>query len=309
MQTILGAGGAIGKELAKALQEFTDEVKLVSRNPKRVNDLDILINADLTNPENVLNAVKDSNIVYLTVGLPYKTKVWQNTWPLVMKNVIDACLKNQCKLVFFDNIYMYDGTNLNPITEDTPINPSSKKGKVRKEIVQMIWDAVKNHGLQAVIARCADFYGPSIKNTSALTEVVFNPLSKGKKANWLGSDKYKHSFTYTVDAAKATAILGNTEMAYGETWHLPTSENPLTGKEWIETIAKELGVQPKYQVAGKSLVRIIGLFSPVMHELVEMIYQYEKDYVFNSDKFVKKFNFKPTPYIDGIREIISKDYK
>ena len=309
MQTILGAGGAIGIELAKALKEYTNEIKLVSRNPKKVNDSDLLFQADLTNPENVLNAVKGSEIVYLTVGLPYKTKVWQSTWPLVMKNVIDACLEHQSKLVFFDNIYMYDGSNLNPITENTPINPRSKKGKVRKEIMQMIWDAVKDHGLQAVIARCADFYGPSIKNTSALTEVVFNPLSKGKKANWLGSDKYKHSFTYTVDAAKATAVLGNSEDAYGETWHLPTSENPLTGKEWIETIAKEFGVQAKYQVAGKSLVRLIGLFSPVMRELVEMMYQYEQDYVFNSDKFVTKFNFKPTPYIDGIREIISKDYK
>jgi len=33
----------------------------------------------------------------------------------------------------------------------------------------------------------------------------------GKKANWQGSANYKHSFTYTPDAGKATALLGNTE--------------------------------------------------------------------------------------------------
>ncbi|MCB0684622.1 MAG: hypothetical protein KDC32_27455, partial [Saprospiraceae bacterium] len=31
MQTILGAGGAIGIELAKALPQYTDRIRLVSR--------------------------------------------------------------------------------------------------------------------------------------------------------------------------------------------------------------------------------------------------------------------------------------
>ena len=77
----------------------------------------------------------------------------------------------------------------------------------------MIIDEFNAGQLKALIARSADFYGPSVENTSILTETVFKPLSKGKKANWLGSDKFKHSFTYTVDAGKATAILGNSETA------------------------------------------------------------------------------------------------
>ena len=308
MQTILGSGGIIGIELAKELTKYTKNIRLVSRNPQKINPEDELFTADLTKVEEVLKATEGSEIVYLTVGLKYSIKVWQNTWPVIVKNVIDACVKHKSKLVFFDNIYMYDKDYLNPMNEETPINPPSKKGIVRAKIAQMVLNAGKEQGLQVLIARAADFYGPGIKGNSVLTEIVFNNLKKGKKASWLGSIKHKHSFTYTPDAGKALAMLGNDPDAYGQVWHLPTTPDPFTGKEWIENIAKELGVKPKYQIASKFMVRLLGLFVPVMRELVEMIYQYDRDYVFDSTKFETKFNFKPTPYLEGIKTIIKEDY-
>lgn len=307
MQTILGSGGAIGIELAKALKQYTDNIRLVSRNPERVNPDDHLISADLTIPADVMKATEGSHVVYLTAGFPYNIKIWKATWPRVISNVIEACKANNAKLVFFDNVYMYDPDYLDPMTEETPINPQSKKGKVRAKIAGMIMDEVKSGGLSALIARSADFYGPSV-HTSMLTEMVFKNFANGKKANWLGSASYKHSFTYTPDAGRATALLGNTTDAYNQVWHLPTASNPLTGKGWIEAIAKQMSVEPKYQVAPKFLVRILGLFIPIMREMVEMIYQYDRNYVFDSSKFEKRFDLKPTPYLDGIKKIVEIDY-
>jgi len=308
MQTILGSGGAIGIEIAKALKLHNSEIRLVSRNPKKIYPGDQLFSADLTKLADVLKAVEGSEIVYLTVGLPYNTKGWQTTWPNIMKNVIDACKNHNAKLLFFDNIYMYDPDYLDSMTEETPIRPISKKGAIRSQIAKMILDEVDRGDLQAIIARSADFYGPSIKNTSMLTETVFKNFSNGKKAIWLGSGRYRHSFTYTPDAGKATVLLGNTADAYNQVWHLPTASNPLTGKEWIEAIANEMGVEPKFKVIPKFLVRIIGLFVPILKETVEMMYQYDRDYVFDSSKFESKFDFKPTPYLKGIRNIVKKDY-
>jgi nucleoside-diphosphate-sugar epimerase len=104
-------------------------------------------------------------------------------------------------------------------------------------------------------------------------------------------------------------LLGNTADAFNQVWHLPTASDPLTGKEWIGAIAKEMGAKPKIQVANKLLVRILGLFVPIMKEMVEMLYQYDRDYDFNSRKFEKRFNFKPISYIDGIKEVVKADYK
>ncbi len=309
MQTILGSGGAIGIELAKALTTYTKDIRLVSRNPIKINSTDQLHKADLTSAEDVLNAVEGSEIVYLTAGFEYKLKVWKVTWPIVMQNVINACKIHKSKLVFFDNIYMYDLNSLNPMTEEALINPPSEKGKVRSLIAQMIMDEVASGNLTALIARSADFYGPNIKNTSVLTETVFKNFSNGKKANWMLSLEHKHSFTYTPDAGKTTALLGNSDKAFNQVWHLPTAPNPMTGKEWINAIAAEMNVEPKSQVLSMFLLKILALFVPIMKELKEMAYQYDRDYIFNSSKFEKRFNNTPTPYLEGIRDIVETDYK
>jgi len=308
MQTILGAGGAIGIELAKSLKNYTKEIRLVSRNPKKVNETDELMATDLLNTEDVRKAVKGSEIVYVTVGFPYSTKVWQEVWPKFISDVIAACKEFNSKLVFFDNMYMYDPKYLDRMTEETPINPPSKKGKIRAEVAQMILDEVNAGTLTALIARSADFYGPGIKNSSMMNETIVKPLKTGGKANLLGSVNAKHSYTYTPDAGKATAMLGNTANAYNQVWHLPTAPEPFTGAQWTWLIASELGVKPDYQKVNKFMVWILGYFTPIMKEILEMMYQNKKDYIFDSSKFEKRFALRPTPYHIGIKETIKADY-
>ncbi len=308
MQTILGAGGAIGRELGKSLKDYTDDIRLVSRNPSKINEADSLMAADLTDRSQVESAIEGSEIVYLTVGLPYNLKVWRNTWPVIMGNVIHGCKLHGAKLVFLDNIYMYPRDSVGHITERNPIEPQTKKGLVRAQIFQMLMDAVDQGHIEALVARAADFYGPGIEGVSVLTESVFRPLSEGKKASLIGGADFVHSFTYTPDAGKATALLGNTADAFGEVWHLPTAGNPWTMRQWIERFAIEIGAEPKFQVAGRALTTVIGLFVPIMKELSEMIYQYNQDYNFISEKFEQKFDFTPTSYEEGLQKIIEQDY-
>ena len=232
MQTILGANGTIGSVLAKELKAYTDEIRLVSRHPKKINDTDELFAADLTDPAQVEKAIAGSSVVYLVAGFDYKLKVWQDTWPQLMHACIDACIKHHAKFVFFDNVYPYDINAIGHMTEESPVNPPSKKGKVRAEIAAMLMNEVKAGKLTALIARSADFYGPA-NDKSFLVETVYKNIQKGKRPNWFIDAGKKHSFTYTPDAAKATAILGNTEDAYNQVWHLPTDKNALTGVEMI----------------------------------------------------------------------------
>jgi len=309
IQTILGSGGAIGVPLARSLKEYTDRIRLVSRDPKVVNEGDELVSADLLVPEEVERAVRGSAIVYVTIGFPYQYKFWKEHWPPFISSVIDACIRHNSRLVFFDNIYMYDPDHLGHLTEEAPFRPVSKKGEVRATLDRNILQHIESGRLNAMIVRGADFYGPGIRNSSVLTEMVFQPLSKGKTASWIGSVERRHSHTYTPDAGRATALLGNTPDAYNQVWHVPTAPDPPTGREWIEAIASELKVKPRYRVVSRTMMGLLGVFIPVMKEMVEMSYQYERDYVFVSDKFNKKFNFVATPYEEGIRSIIRSDYK
>lgn len=305
MQTILGSTGAIGHHLAKEIHDnYTKEIRLVSRNPIKVHDTDELFPADLTNRDEVITAIKGSDIVYVTIGFPYLFKTWAQRWPPFVDSVIEACMKHNCRLVFFDNIYMYDKNCLCNITEECPHNAPSKKGEIRSLIAKKIQSKIDSGEIQALFARCADFYGPGEIGNSLLSETVIKPLKNKKPANWLSKRNYKHSFTYVPDAAKGTAILGNDEKAYNQTWHLPTADNPPTGKEWINMVAMELGVKPRNVTPPMFIMKIAGLFDRTFGELPEMNYQYDRDYVFNSSKFNQAYNFNPTPYSQGIKEVI-----
>jgi nucleoside-diphosphate-sugar epimerase len=303
MQTILGANGTIGSVLAKELAGYTDKIRLVSRNPKKVNSNDELFPADLSIPANVEKAVAGSNVVYLVVGFDYKINVWEENWPKLMRATIDACIKHNARLVFFDNVYMYDIKAIPHMTEDSAVNPPSKKGAVRKQIAQMLMNEVKAGRLMALIARSADFYGPG-NEKSFVNETVYKNLKKGRRANWFINADKKHSFTFTPDAAKATALLGNTTDAYNQVWHLPTDKNTLTGREFVELFAREMNATGKISVMPLWLIKILGLFIPIMKEMPEMMYQYDRDYFFDSSKFEKRFNFTPTTYQEGVKSSI-----
>ena len=298
MQTTLGSTGTIGNALAKSLTQYTDKIRLVSRNPKKINEGDELVSANLFSADETMKAVEGSDVVYLTVGLKYDINVWRTQWPKLMKNVLEACKINNSKFVFFDNIYIYgkvDGW----ITEDSPVKPDSEKGKVRAELHKMIMNEVEQGNLKAIIARAADFYGPDTP-LGFVNILVFDNYKKGKKAQWMIDVNKKHTFTYTPDAGNATAILGNTESAYNQVWHLPTNKNVLTGREFIELAAKAFGVKPEYTVLKKWMLSMVGLFIKEIKENNEMLYQNNSDYLFDSTKFEKAFNYQPISYEEGI---------
>jgi nucleoside-diphosphate-sugar epimerase len=299
LHTILGAGGAVANQLLPVLQN-KERIRLVSRKQRSSANAET-VSADVTNYQQMLNAVKDSDIVYLVVGLAYDIRVWRDAWPKIMTNAINACKAWGSKLIFFDNVYMYgkvDGV----MTEETPFNPISKKGEIRAAIASQLLNEMRAGNLSALIARSADFYGPVGFTTSVPNILVFGNLRKGKKAQWLINAKTSHSFTYVPDAAKALYMLANREEAFGQTWHMPTATNPLTGEEFIKLAARDMGTKDNYSVISKGMMRVVGLFNRDIKESVEMAYQNEFPYLFDSSKFNRTFGFQLLSYQEGIKE-------
>jgi nucleoside-diphosphate-sugar epimerase len=303
LHTILGSTGNIGTALAKDLSAYTDNIRLVSRNPSKINSKDHLMKADLLNSSELDAAVAGSGTVYLVAGITYKVKIWQEQWPVIMKNTINACKKHGAKLVFFDNMYCYDPNHVGNLTENSPVNPQSQKGKVRAKIAQMVLDEIKSGKLTAMIVRAADFFGPGAK-LSFLNESVINRMKAGKTAQWLYAGDKKHSFTYIPDAAYATAFLAQQENAWNQVWHLPTSKVYPTGQETVNILAKHLGVEPKLQVLGPFMLNLVSLFIPVLKEIKELRYQLDQDYCFDSTKIEKAYGLKAISIEEGLKRCL-----
>lgn len=291
--TILGAGGPVGKYLAKELVALHKEVRLVSRNPINTVAGEEWHKADLSNREEVFAAIEGSEVAYLTIGFPYKLSIWQQNWPPLMKNVTDACILHGVKLVFFDNIYALSKTHLDPITENAPIVPCSKKGIIRAEVIKIFLEAIEKKGLTGLIARSADFITLD-ENKGLIKPLVYDRLLKGKKAQWICNANVVHNFSYLPDLGKGTALLGTTPDAFQQIWNLPTDKSRITGADWIKLFAHRMHQQQDYSILPGAMIRLIGLFVPVMHEMSEMLYQYSNNYFFDSSKFNQRFNYTPS---------------
>ncbi len=300
--TILGAGGFAGTTLALELLKQKHTVRLVSRSKRSLPGAESIA-ADLASASDCLAAVQGSDVAYLCAGLQYKLDVWKEQWPRIMSNAIEACKSANAKLVFLDNVYMYGKVD-GRMTEETPYNPCSRKGEVRAKIATMLEDEMKRGELKALIARAADVYGPYALQTSVAWVLVFDKLLKGKKAQWMGDALQPHSFTYTLDCGRGLSLLGQSEEAYGQVWHLPTCNPAPDGKTFIELAGKDLGASASYSVFKSWMVRMVGWFNPMVSELYEMLYQSVVPYYFDSTKFEKYFNYSPTPYPEGIRETL-----
>lgn len=163
----------------------------------------------------------------------------------------------------------------------------------------MLLDEMRDGNLQAMIVRAADFYGPDAVQ-SFPHAVVFERLKAGKTPQWIGNPNTVHTFTFTPDAGRALALLGRTSQAYGQTWHLPTTKEPLTGADFVRSACDQAGRPYKMQAAPRWMLRLMGLFMPVLRENEEMMYQFEYDYRFDSSKIESAFGMQPTPYSQGI---------
>lgn len=301
--TILGAGGAIGNALAYELLNKKENVRLVSRSNYSIPGTES-VKADLTSFTETLNSVKNSDVVYLCAGLKYNASVWSLFWPKIMQNVIDACKSVNAKLIFFDNVYMY-GLVKGKMTETTPYNPCSKKGEIRGKIASLLEDEIKKKNINAIIARSADFYGPYAAKSSLPGILAIDKLMHGKRALWIVDVNKPHTFTYTIDSAKALVLLSSRDECYNQIWHMPSYNPAISGKEFIELIAKEAGTTPSYTVLKRWMVKSAGLFNRDIAELYEMLYQNEYEYYFDSTKFNSFFSYKPVSYQEGIRETIN----
>lgn len=303
MQTILGASGQIGEELARELKRnFNSDIRIVSRDAKKVNDTDTVFSADLTIKEKAVEALKDTEIAYFTLGLPMNSDLWEKQFSLIVRNVIDACKINQTKLVFFDNTYMYPQDD-RLLTEETVFDPVGRKGKVRKEMAEMVLNEIKSGELPAVICRAPEFYGPA-KTQSITNTLIFNNIKQDKKLKVLLRDNTLRSLIWTPDASRATALIGNTPDAYGQTWHLPIDDNKLNYKQFIALASKIYGKELKYSVIPEFVFKIGAIFNKRLKELQELLPRYKYDNLFDDSKFKKRFpDFQVTTYEQGIQQI------
>jgi len=300
---VLGTG-AIGRAVMEELLKRGESVRMVNRSGK-MDEVPAgveVVASDLYDQARVREVTRDAQVVYQASQPKYNQ--WPEKFPLLQKSIIDGLTGSNAKLVLVENLYMYGDTDGKPMTEDTPYNAHTRKGRARGEISRAAFDAHKEGRVQVTAARGGNFFGPW-GTESTMGARAFYPLLRGKPAQLIGRTDLPHSHTYVKDFGAALVILGERAEADGQAWHVPNDMPRMTQAELVRLFAEEAGVEPKISSMGRLMMAIGGLFIPEARETGEMMYEYEKPFIVDSSKFEKTFGMKATPIREAIRETVN----
>jgi nucleoside-diphosphate-sugar epimerase len=301
LHVVLGAGGGTGSAVVDELVVRGLPVRAVTRTGvTNVRAGVEQVAADIAEPDGARRACAGAAVVYHCAQPPYTR--WVELFPPLTRTVLDGAADAGAKLVFADNLYVY-GPPEGVMTEETPQRAQGKKGRIRIEMAAEILRAHGDGRLRCTIGRSSDYYGPRGTSTTA-GDNLMKPVLRGKRARWLGSLDQPHTLNYLEDMARALVTLGEREEADGEVWHLPAAE-ALTGRQFLTLVYEAAGLAPKVGVAPRPMIRLIGVFDPLVRELNETLYQFERPFVSDAAKFQGAFGpFEPTPHPEAVRRTV-----
>jgi nucleoside-diphosphate-sugar epimerase len=253
-----------------------------------------LVAADLYQPDEVRRVTRDAPVVYQCAQPNYTE--WPEKFPPLVESIL-AGMDGSTRLVIGDNLYMYGAVD-GLIHEDLPNTRTGRKGPVRAHIAEMLLAAHRAGKTLVTIGRGSDFFGPGVTD-SVVGETVFGSLVKGKAANVMGNIDLPHTYTFIDDFGQALVELGQHDEALGRVWHVPNAA-PVTTRQFVAMAAAALGTQPRMMVAGRLMMRVLGLFIPEVREMIELEYEVLKPYVVDDRKYKQIFGDHSTPLPEAI---------
>ncbi len=301
--------GPVGMATAGALLKRNKTVKMVNRSgeiPQFLKDSGVGgLSCDLMDLTQVLKTAVGATHIYHCANPLYHQ--WGEILPTIQENLVEASIKNNAVLVVADNLYMY-ARGVEKITDDTLILPPTRKGKIRQNLAKSLEDACKTRGLKWVAIRASDYYGPWSGYQSVFgTDRFLDVLNQGKAPAFLGNPDQVHSYTYIGDFGEALVLAGLNPQAHGRAWICPNAPVTTTREIGDLFIKNWKGAVPKLKFGKipRLALRFLGLFDPVIRELMEMLYQKEEPYVVEGTAFEKAFGFTPTPLEAGVKSTLA----
>ncbi|QQC64873.1 NAD-dependent epimerase/dehydratase family protein [Paraburkholderia ginsengisoli] len=300
---LFGAAGAAGRSIAAALSAAGRPYRVVGRSREPLDaafghdPLAEIVTWNPDDPASIRSAAAGLQTVIYLVGVPYDQFAAHP--PLVEKTLAGVVAAHVERFILIGTVYPYGRARGNPVREDHPREPHTFKGRMRLAQENLVLAAHGRGGLSTLVLRLPDFYGPCIERS--LLNGVFEGAATGKRAQIVGPVDVPHEFIYLPDVGPVVETLTRTPAAYGRWWHL-AGTGTLTQREVARQAYALAGRAPKLLVAGKTMLRVLGLFNPLMRELVEMNYLMTEPLVLDDSALTKLLGpIARTSYEEGIR--------
>ncbi len=270
---LFGAAGAAGRSIAGALRTAGRPYRVIGRGRAALqatfgadpNAEIVTWNSD--DPASAAAAAAGLQTAVYLVGVPYHQ--FASHPPLMQKTLDGLTAAGVQRLILIGTVYPYGHPQSLPVTESHPREPHTFKGKMRLAQENLVLDAHGRNGLDTLALRLPDFYGPRVDRS--FLHGAFEGAARGARAQMIGPVDVPHEFIFMPDVGPVVETLTRTPQAYGRVLHL-AGAGTITQREVAERAYALAGRTPKLTVAGKPMLRALGLFNPMLRELVEMHY-------------------------------------
>ncbi len=298
--------GAAGAAVMRALVKRGKSVRMINRSgkPSLATGSTLPANVEIRSGDAydvaaVRALTSDAAAVY-QCSQPEYTE-WATKFPPLQAAIVEGVSASSAKLIVLENLYMYGDPAGKPLSESSPLNPNSGKGRVRLAMNESLMAAHRSGKIRAAVVRASDYYGAGYILNG---DQIFYPVLAGKTASGMGSLDALHTFTYTPDVGEAMAILAERDEALGQIWHVPSAP-PVTQRDLITQVFQAARQPAKIRAINGLMMRLAGIFIPGAREVVEMMYEFEKPFVMDSSKFTCAFGMTATPYAEGLAATLS----
>lgn len=301
---IFGASGAVGQAVAGELGVREIPFRVVGRSADtlrsrfaKYGELAEICPADVGVAGDARRAAAGVETIVYAVGLPYDRFALH---PVLMRTTVEAAMAERvAKLVHLSNVYPYGPPRTEFVDESHPRYPHTFKGRMRKEQEDIVVAAHDPGGLRTTILRAPDFYGPAAE--SSLAYQIFSAALVGKPANVLGPIDTRHEFIFVPELGRALVAVSETEAAMGQAWNI-AGPGEITVREFARRVYAQCDAPLRLRVVNKMMLRVLGLFDPLMRELVEMHYLQTNPVILDDRRLRSMIpNVRKTPYDEGIR--------
>ena len=294
---VLGAG-PVARAIVNALSSRGIDATVVTRRGTEVPGAHS-VTADVRDSDNLAKIVAGSAAVYQASQPEYHR--WPEEFPALQDSVVPAVRRTDAVLVAIENLYGY-GPVAGPLNESLPLVASTRKGRTRADLWRALEAEHEAGRLKVTAGRASDFFGPHAA-ASVVGERFFDPLLHGKKAELFGNPNALHTYTYVVDFGEALVRLALDGRSLGRAWHVPNAP-AISTKAFLELTASIMGVEPKSVTRTKFQLRLAGLFIPPAKESIEMLYEFEEDFVVDHSAYATTFGDHATPLADSLESTV-----
>ncbi|MBZ6475114.1 NAD-dependent epimerase/dehydratase family protein [Streptomyces griseocarneus] len=291
LYVVVGFGPA-GAATARLLAEQGHSVRVVTKSGRSPEPGIEHVALDATDSKRLIEASQGAAAIYSCAAPPYHR--WAGEWPPLASSVCAAAEATGAVLVMLGNLYGYGPVD-GPMTEKLPLAATGTKGRVRAAVWEQAQNLHEQGRIKAVEVRASDFFGPGVTDGGHLAARVMPRLLRGKPVSTLGDPDAPHSWSYLPDVARALVEVAGEERAWGRAWHVPT-EPALSTREMVDRLAARSGTGPvAVRRLSPAVLGVASVFSPLIRELKEIRYQFDRPFVVDSSAYEAEFAVRATP--------------